>query len=101
MENELRKLKSEIEFKCELFKEALIDYIRTTYLPVEEFRVPLKEITPVHTWNKGYLFYADTVFVRKDGCVMMEGEYCGKRDNEFISYIFNIKDLFQLYENLK
>jgi hypothetical protein len=84
-----------------MFREVLEEYIKSKCIPVGEFRFPLKEITPVQTWNKGYLFYADMVFVREDGSVMMEGEYCGKRDNEFISYISNIKDVFQLYENLK
>ena len=100
-EDFLNRYRAKIEHDIDIFKETLIDYIRTTYLPTEELKVPLKDKIPLETWNRGYTFFADKIFVRKDGCVMMEGEYCGKRDVEFISYIHHIKDFFVLYENLK
>jgi hypothetical protein len=71
-----------------------------TYLPVNAV-LPLKEPCDVQTWNKGYDFTVTGFKKRGDGCIMMCGTYCGKEDEEFLSYIWAYDSIKKLYEEIK
>jgi hypothetical protein len=71
-----------------------------TYLPVNAV-LPLKEPCDVQTWNKGYDFTVTGFKKRGDGCIMMCGTYCGKEDEEFLSYIWGYDSIKKLYEEIK
>ena len=71
-----------------------------TYLSVNTV-LSLKEPCDVHTWNKGYDFTVTGFKKRGDGCIMMCGTYCGKEDEEFLSYIWSYDSIKKLYEEIK
>ena len=71
-----------------------------TYLPADTV-LSLKESCDVCVWNRGYDFTVTGFKKRGDGCIMMCGTYCGKEDEEFLSYIYGYDSIKKLYEEIK
>lgn len=57
------------------------------YIPGDEV-LPFNKAVKVETWNRGYNFTAKGIMKRKsDDSIMIVGEYFGKEDSEFLSYV--------------
>ena len=57
------------------------------YIPGDEV-LPFNKAVKVETWNKGYDFTVKGIMKRKsDDSIMIVGEYFGKEDSEFLSYV--------------
>lgn len=93
----------EIRLKTEYAKIVLCHLVEDEilrYLPDEQ-ECKLKEPCDVHIWNRGYDFTVTGFKKRSDGCIMMCGTYCGKEDEEFLSYIWGYDSIKKLYEEIK
>ena len=100
--NELSETICEVNdliYRAEFLLKKIVDEL-FTYLP-DNTVLPLKEPCDVHTWNKGYDFTVTGFKKRDDGCIMMCGTYCGKEDEEFLSYIYGYDSIKKLYEEVK
>lgn len=61
------------------------------YIPGDEV-LPFNEAVTVETWNKGYSFTAKGIMKRKsDDSIMIVGEYFGREDRDFLSYVCGYK----------
>jgi len=61
------------------------------YIPGDEV-LPFNEDVTVETWNKGYNFTAKGIMKRKsDDSIMIVGEYFGREDRDFLSYVCGYK----------
>jgi hypothetical protein len=70
------------------------------HLPAEvvlDFSNPVE----VYTWNKGYIFRCKGLKKRaSDDSIMMVGTYCGKDDEEFLSYVHGYEQDKKMVETM-
>lgn len=88
--SEIKDLTERAKFLLEKSVDELFVYLSFNTV------LPLKEPCDVHTWNKGYDFTVTGFKKRGDGCIMMCGTYCGKEDEEFLSYIYGYESIKEL-----
>lgn len=71
------------------------------YIPEDEV-LPFNKAVKVETWNRGYDFTVKGIMKRKgDESIMIVGEYFGKEDSEFLSYIFGYEHDKAIFTALK
>ena len=71
------------------------------HIPEDEV-LPFNKIVTVETWNRGYDFTAKGIMKRKgDGSIMIVGEYFGKEDSEFLSYVCGYKHDKTIFNAIK
>lgn len=71
------------------------------YIPGDEV-LPFNKAVKVETWNRGYDFTAKGIMKRKsDDSIMIVGEYFGKEDSEFLSYVWGYKHDKAIFTALK
>lgn len=97
---DMRAMGNQIDHLIELYKEFVVSDLQAMLYAAPNKSITLREDVWVDCWNRGWGFLVKSVKLRNDNSVMIVGEYCGKEDDEFLSYIYNFKQIKQIADQI-
>lgn len=97
---DMRVMGNQIDRLIDLYKECLVIDLQAMLYAAPNKTITLREDVWVDCWNRGWGFLVKSVKLRNDDSVMIVGEYCGKEDDEFLSYINNFNQIKQIADQI-
>ena len=97
---DIRVMGNQIGNLIDLYKEYVAIDLRAMLYAAPNKSITLRDDMWVDCWNKGFSFLVKSVKLRSDNSVMIVGEYCGKEQVEFFSYIINFRQMKQIADQI-
>lgn len=97
---DMRVMGNQIDRLIDFYKECVVIDLQAMLYATPNKTITLREDVWVDCWNRGWGFLVKSVKLRNDNSVMIVGEYCGKEDDEFLSYINNFNQIKQIADQI-